>query len=126
LLKDDNITKYLIANSTGTTYPVVNASVFEKIKIKIPKNKQLIQDLEETFQQIETLQYEVKNADILYKQLIKELSKEAIPQQTIIIEEQMQILPSQINEIVEENEVIIPKKKVVKKTKRKMKIIENE
>jgi len=126
LLKNDNITKYLIANSTGTTYPAVNASVFEKIKIKIPINKQIIQDLEETFQQIETLQNEVKNADVLYKKLIQELSQEAIPQQTIIIEEQIQILPSQINEIVEENKVIIPNKKIVKKTKRKMKIIENE
>ena len=55
---------------------------FILIKIKIPKNKQSIQELEPTFQQIETLQHEVKVADELYKQLIQELSQEAIPQQS--------------------------------------------
>ena len=35
--------------------------------------------MEATFQQIETLQNEVKVADELYKQLIQELSQEAIP-----------------------------------------------
>jgi restriction endonuclease S subunit/type I restriction-modification system DNA methylase subunit len=79
LLKDDSITDYLMQNSTGTKYPAVNPVVFEKIKIKIPKNKQLIQDLEPKFQQIETLQTEVKLAEELYKQYIKELSEEAIP-----------------------------------------------
>ena len=81
LLKDDKITDYLMLNSTGTKYPSVNPSVFGKIKLKLPKNKQLIQSLEATFQQIETLQHEVKVADDLYKQLIQELSQEAIPQQ---------------------------------------------
>jgi type I restriction enzyme S subunit len=48
------------------------------IKIKLPKNKQLLQDLEPTFQQIESLQKEVKTAEELYKTLIQELSDEAI------------------------------------------------
>jgi type I restriction enzyme S subunit len=137
IVNDDKINKYLsyyllnnkekIFNAgNGSAQKVISKGKLSDIKIKIPKNKQLIQDLEVKFQQIETLQNEVKNADVLYKQLIQELSQEAIPQQTIIIEEQIQILPSQINEIVEENKVIIPNKKIVKKTKRKMKIIENE
>jgi hypothetical protein len=50
-----------------------------KFILKIPKDKQLIQDLEVTFQQIETLQHEVKIADELYKKYIQELSQEAIP-----------------------------------------------
>ncbi len=79
LLKDDSITDYLMQNSTGTKYPAVNPVVFEKIKIKIPKNKQLIQDLEQTFNQIETIQTEVKKAEELYKKYIKDLSEEAIP-----------------------------------------------
>ena len=66
-------------NSTGTKYPAVNPVVFEKIKVKIPINKQLIQDLEQTFNQIETLQTEVKLAEELYKKYIKDLSEEAIP-----------------------------------------------
>ena len=79
LLKDDSITDYLMQNSTGTKYPAVNPVVFEKIKVKIPINKQLIQDLEQTFNQIETLQREVETSEELYKKYIKDLSKEAIP-----------------------------------------------
>lgn len=63
----------------GSAQKVISKSQLSKIKIKIPKNKTLIQDLEATFQQIETLQNEVKVADELYKQLIQELSQEAIP-----------------------------------------------
>jgi type I restriction-modification system DNA methylase subunit len=50
-----------------------------KMKLLIPKNKQLINDLEPTFDEIEKLQEEVKQAETLYNQLIKELSDEAIP-----------------------------------------------
>ena len=50
-----------------------------KLKIKIPKNKQLIKDLEPTFQEIENLQTEMKDAETQYNKLIKELSEEAIP-----------------------------------------------
>lgn len=50
-----------------------------KIHIRIPKNKQFIKSLETTFQQIEQLQQEVKQADALYQQYIRELSAEAIP-----------------------------------------------
>ena len=61
------------------SYGNLNKDILKNIKLKIPKNKQLIKDLEPTFNQIETLQNEVKNADTLYKQLIQELSNEAIP-----------------------------------------------
>jgi len=50
-----------------------------KIKIKIPKDKKLINDLEPLFQEIEKLQTEMKKAETQYKQLIKELSEESIP-----------------------------------------------
>ena len=49
-----------------------------KFKIKIPKNQQFIKDLEPIFQEIETLQNEVKVAEDLYKQYIQELNKEAV------------------------------------------------
>ena len=78
LLKNERITEYLVSNATGTKYPAVKSNIFEKIKIKIPKNKQLIYDLEPTFQQIETLKNEVKMAEDLYKKFISELSQEAI------------------------------------------------
>ena len=50
------------------------------VKIKLPKNKQLIEDMEPTFQEIEQLQEEVKNADTLYHQYLEELGQEAIKQ----------------------------------------------
>lgn len=118
LLKDDKITEYLILNATGTSYPAVNPTAFNKIKIKIPKNKQLIQDLELTFQQIETLQNEVKIADELYKQLIKELSEEAIPQQQLVVNQSVVA--------IETNEEIVEKPKKVKRTVKKVKLIVEE
>ncbi len=73
------LNEYLIKNATGSTYPAVDPNIFLTIKIKIPKNKQLIKDLEPTFDEIEKLQGEVKEAETLYNQLIKELSEEAMP-----------------------------------------------
>ena len=65
--------------TTGSIQQNLNMTQFLKIKIKIPKNKQLIDDLEPTFQQIETLQNDVRSAESLYKQYIKELAQEAMP-----------------------------------------------
>ena len=77
----------------GSAQKGVNKEKFLKIKLKIPKNKQLIQDLEPTFKEIETLQNDVKTAETLYKSLIEELSEEAIPK-----DKQIQILPEPDNE----------------------------
>ena len=65
--------------ASGSAQKGINKENFLKIKIKIPKNKQLIDDLEITFQQIETLQNDVRSAESLYKQYIKELAQEAMP-----------------------------------------------
>jgi restriction endonuclease S subunit len=73
------INNKIINLGNGTTLKCISKIQLSKIKIKIPKNKKLIEDLEPTFQQIETLQNEVKTAEELYKQYIKELSEEAIP-----------------------------------------------
>ena len=81
----------------GSTIKHSSKTALSKIKIKIPKNKQLIQDLELTFQHIETLQNEVKNADELYKQLIKELSEEAIPQSQEKITQSVEVNSKKFN-----------------------------
>ena len=117
LLIDEAITQYLIDNSSGSSYPAVNPSIFEKIKIKIPKNKQLITDMESTFQEIETLQMEIKSAEELYKQYIKELSNEAIPKPTSEV-----IIQDIINEPEDEQmivEVVEPKIKKIRIIKKK-------
>ena len=87
LIKDDEINKILVEQANGSEYPAVDPSIFSKIKIKIPKDKKLIQDLEPTFQEIEKLNDELKEAEILYKQLIKELAEEAIPSTATLTEE---------------------------------------
>lgn len=46
--------------------------------IKIPKNKELITNLEPMFKKVEELQNNIKESEIEYKQYIKELSEDAI------------------------------------------------
>ena len=70
----------------GSIQKHLTLEILNKLKIQIPKNKKIIEDLEPTFKEIEILQSDVKKAEELYKQLIKELSQEAIPNQPIINE----------------------------------------
>ena len=102
----------------GSAQKVISKSQLSKIKIKIPKNKQLIQELESIFQKLETLQNDVKCADELYKQLIQELSQEAIPPQNTNIV--VPVTTENVAETQEKIEVNVPKKKVVKKTNNKV------
>jgi type I restriction-modification system DNA methylase subunit len=50
-----------------------------KFIIKIPKNKELIKELEPIFEQIEQLQREIKENDELYKQRMCEFIEDAMP-----------------------------------------------
>lgn len=104
--------------SNGSTIKGISKENLSEIKIKIPKNKQLIQELETTFQQIETLQNEVKFAEELYQKLIQELSQEAIPQQHAN-NSNISIEPENI-ETKEEIEIVPKKviKKIVNKSKK--------
>jgi type I restriction enzyme S subunit len=86
-----SLSKEIQDNSNGSTIKGISKENLSKIKIKIPKNKQLIKDLEPIFDEIEKLHGEVKEAETLYNELIKELSEEAIPQ------------TSGIKELTEEN-----------------------
>jgi type I restriction-modification system DNA methylase subunit len=90
LITDIQIKKYIgyyllnnedkILNAgNGSAQKVISKTKLSTIKIKLPKNKQLIKDFDPLFQQIETLQTELKEAEELYKKLIKELSEEAMP-----------------------------------------------
>ena len=63
----------------GSTIKHSSKTALSKIKIKVPKNKKLIDDLNPMFQEIEEHQQAVKDADELYKKYIQELSNEAIP-----------------------------------------------
>lgn len=94
----------------GSTIKHSSKTALSQLKIRIPKNKQQLQDLETTFQQIEELQNEVKFAEETYKRFIQELSQEAMPQQT-----------APVVETEEQVEIIVPKK--IKKTAKKTKLV---
>lgn len=110
-----SLSKKIQDNSNGSTIKGISKENLSKIKIKIPKNKKLINDLEPLFNKIETLQSEIKENEKLYNQFIQELSNEAIPQKhTLIIETIEPIEP--INEILVP---VVSKKKVIKKLVKK-------
>lgn len=111
LITDDSVIDFLMENSTGTSYPAVNSSIFRKIKIKIPKNKKLIQKLEPIFEEIIKLQSEMKESDLQYKKLIKELSEEAISNN----KQELKLSDKIENIDVEESNIEIKKSKVSKK-----------
>ena len=74
----DEFNKYLISKCNGSNYPSFNSSEFVKIKIKVPKNKQLITDLESKFQEIEQCQENVKTFEQQYEQKLKDLYQAAV------------------------------------------------
>lgn len=75
----NNIINKIKNLSNGSVVKGISKSNLSKIKIKLPKNKKLIDDLNPMFQEIEEHQQAVKDADELYKKYIQELSNEAIP-----------------------------------------------
>ena len=104
-----------------------------KLKIKLPKNKKLIQDLEPLFLEIETLQQEMKDAENQYNQLIKELGEEAIPTNktdtTELIENEEienELLEDEIintDKKIKKNNIEIIETKTVKTKKSKSKVL---
>jgi len=76
----------------GSTIKHCSKTSLQKIKIPIPKNKELISDLESVFAEIEELQGDVRQAEELYKQLIQELSNEAIPPIAELTEDNIKML----------------------------------
>jgi restriction endonuclease S subunit len=73
--------------SNGSVVKGISKTNLSKFKIPIPTNPELIQEMEPDFQRIEQLQGEVKEAEELYKQYIKELAEEAIPPELNIKQE---------------------------------------
>ena len=78
-LLDNEIQEYIYKKCTsGSIQNNLNMNLFNNIKIKIPKNKKLIKNIDKYAQKIEKLQTEMKEAELQYKKLIKEFSEEAI------------------------------------------------
>jgi len=108
----------LISNTfKGSTIKHCSKEELSKIKIKIPKNKQLIIDMNPLFEDIEILQYEMKEAEILYKQYINELYEEALPNKIYKkdnLSEEKLLEISKNNNKLEEPIIKVSKKKISK------------
>lgn len=65
--------------SNGSVIKGISKENLSKIKIRLPKDKEIIENLNPLFVEIEQLQRDIKENDILYKKYIQELSEEAIP-----------------------------------------------
>jgi restriction endonuclease S subunit len=84
---NNNYIYYILKNSqqnifklqNGSAQPHVYSKDLSKFKLKIPKNKKLITNMDVLFEEIETTQQKIKDNGELYKQYIEELSNEAIP-----------------------------------------------
>jgi restriction endonuclease S subunit len=110
----------------GSIQRNLNMNLFTKIKIPIPTNKLLITELETTFQEIEKLQDEIKEAEILYKKYLEELSNSAIknksqpqeiqePQETQETQEIPEQQKTPENKPKKKNTVIIKRKSLTPK-----------
>jgi hypothetical protein len=132
-----NYIYYLLKNIKNQIMDLANYSVkighiqydkLMKIKIKLPKDKKLIKDLDPLFQEIEKLQSEMKEAESQYKKLIKELSEEAIPsnkQLDIKIDNKSDNEKNELSEESNENIIIETSEKKPKTIKNKVKTKSN-
>lgn len=125
--------EYIYKNCTsGSIQKNINMNLFYKLKIPIPKSHEKMQEWVDKI----SVPYNEKNKE-LYKNLIQELSNEAMPHQQQTIKEKPQTTSltdeneeqktQSINEDevkVKFEEVIIPKKKTVRKNKKVIKVAE--
>ena len=72
--------------SCGSTIKGISKDKLSKIKVKIPKNKNHIKDLETTFEKINDLKNEIKSCEVQYKKYIKELYEDALIKDDDIID----------------------------------------
>ena len=77
LISEKN-TDILISKAKGTTYPSISNNDIESLKIFLPKNTQLINNLQPDFDRLEELHEINKNAKTSFDTLISELRNEAI------------------------------------------------
>jgi restriction endonuclease S subunit len=94
----------------STGLGTITKTNLNKFKIKIPKNKKLVKEFESAFQEIEQLQTEMKEAEIQYKQYIKELSEESVPTNTLVISENKEQLTK--SKIIESKALLLTEQEI--------------
>jgi len=90
------LNRHLICETfNGSTIKHTSKTKLEEIKIKLPKDKSLIENLQLLFDEVENLQKEIKELNEIYNECLKELSTSAIKNYDIFMK---------INDIDNENE----------------------
>jgi type I restriction-modification system DNA methylase subunit len=79
-----NLSSIIDKLSNGSTIKGISKVNLENIKIKIPKDKSLIDNLQPLFNEVEELQKEIKELNETYNNYLNELSKAAITNQEIL------------------------------------------
>jgi len=80
-----NINSHIIYNNSyGSIIKGISKTKLEDFKIKLPKDKTLIDNLQHLFDEVEVLQKEIKELDETYNEYLQELSKSAIKNQEIL------------------------------------------
>ena len=74
---------YIYKLYNGSNQKVIKKTELEEFKIKLPKDKSLIDNLQPLFDEVEELQKEIKELKEIYNNYLTELSKEAIKNQEI-------------------------------------------
>jgi restriction endonuclease S subunit len=72
-------------NSYGSIIKGISKTKLEEFKIKLPKDKSLIDNLQPLFNEIEVLQKEIKELDDIYNKCLNELSTSAIKNHDIFM-----------------------------------------
>jgi type I restriction enzyme S subunit len=115
-------------NTNGTIISFISIDDLKSIKIPIPRDTNLIQNLKSDFKQIETLQREIKDAESEYKRVLQELADDIKPstnQETGTLESKVVIKDGSDTEIqdieLKENnsDMEQPRRKNKKKKKKK-------
>ena len=102
--------------SCGSTIKGISKEKLSKIKVKIPKNKTLINDLESIFEKIDDLKIDVKLCEEQYNKYIRELYEDAL------IKSQENIIDESDDEIIKEIKSIDNEREVKKSKSKKNKI----
>jgi len=98
LIINEYYQNYIYSNCTiGSIQKNINMNLLKELKIKLPMDKSLIDNLQPLFDEVENLQKEIKKLDETYNNCLQELSKSAIKNQEILNE------PT-INEITKEDD----------------------
>ena len=89
---------YIYKLYNGSNQKVIKKTELEEFKIKLPKDKSLIDNLQPLFDEVEELQKEIKELNETYNNYLNELSKAAIINQEILNSNDIQ------EELKEENQ----------------------